>query len=390
MMDSNNSPRGIPNLQFDPDLHPHSTLKAFNDFVEQFEFRYEAQYPEPSKTVMDNAVLQWKSLHQDADPSAAQKIIIRNNLISKDKVRKLLGFFSTLRFQQDWKAAEPTEAERNCTWTAFLTKMRTYYKPTENTTLRNFEFRSLTQLPAETFSAFSNRIEKEGKTCTFCECDATSDCNASEMAIRDQIVVGTNNEKIREQALLKSWKLAELRTEGMKLESASRGEEKLSHSSAVNKVGKYSYKNSSNEPKDRTTSKSNKQCYRCGDPFSGGHMRNCPELKARCSGCKKVGHYVAVCKSKDVNATSSTHQPENLEEEDCEDTYTLNIWRVKTAQSNPRFQSKMRKKGVDDDFDFHARILVKNKLVRILADTGAKVSVIGMKQAKDWGLLSLL
>ena len=191
-MDSNNSPRGIPNLQFDPDLHPHSTLKAFNDFVEQFEFRYEAQYPEPSKTVMDNAVLQWKSLHQDADPSAAQKIIIRNNLISKDKVRKLLGFFSTLRFQQDWKAAEPTEAERNCTWAAFLTKMRTYYKPTENTTLRNFEFHSLTQLPAITFSAFSNLIEKEGKTCTFCDCDATSDCNASEMAIRDQIVVGTD------------------------------------------------------------------------------------------------------------------------------------------------------------------------------------------------------
>ena len=268
-MDSS-SPRGIPNLQFDPDRHPHSTLKAFNDFVEQFEFRYEAQYPEPSKNVLDNAVLQWKSEHADADPSAAEIITIRNNLISKDKVRKLLGFFSTLRFQQDWKAAEPVEANRNCSWTAFLTKMRTYYKPTENSTLRNYKFRSLTQLPSETFSAFSNRIEKEGKTCTFCECDADAACNASEMAIRDQIVVGTHNEKIREQALLKSWKLTELRTEGMKLESASRGEEKLSHSSSVNKVGKYSYKNrdNSNESKDRPTPKTNKQCYRCGDPFS--------------------------------------------------------------------------------------------------------------------------
>ena len=36
------SPRGIPNLQFDPDKHPHATLKAFNDFVEQYGFRYEA------------------------------------------------------------------------------------------------------------------------------------------------------------------------------------------------------------------------------------------------------------------------------------------------------------------------------------------------------------
>ena len=32
--------------------------------------------------------------------------IKRNEWISKDKVRKLLGFFSSLRLQQDWKAAE--------------------------------------------------------------------------------------------------------------------------------------------------------------------------------------------------------------------------------------------------------------------------------------------
>ena len=183
-----NSPRGIPNLQFDPDLHPHSTLKAFNDFIEQYEFRYEAQYPQPTKNLLDNAVLQWKSEHADAEPTAAQKITIRDGLISKDKVRKLLGFFSSLCLQQDWKAAEPVEADRNCSCTEFLTKMRAYYKPTENSTLRNYEFRSLTQLPAETFSAFSNRIEKEGKTCTFCDFVAGSACTASDMAIRDQIV----------------------------------------------------------------------------------------------------------------------------------------------------------------------------------------------------------
>ena len=200
------SPRGIPNLQFDPDKHPHSTLKAFNEFIERYEFRYEAQYPEPAKNVLDNSVLQWKAENNDAVPTAAQKMAIRAAIISKDKVRKLLGFFASLRLQQDWKAAEPAEADRNCSWAHFLAKMRAYYKPTENSTLRNFEFRNLSQLPAETFSAFANRIEKEGNTCTFCECDTAPGagggaCNASEMAIRDQIVIGTHNEKIREQAL---------------------------------------------------------------------------------------------------------------------------------------------------------------------------------------------
>ena len=385
-----NSPRGVPGLQFDPDSYPHATLKAFNEFVEQYEFRYNAQYPEPPKTVMDNATLKWKSEHEDADPSAAQKLDIRKEIVAHDKVRKLLGFFATKRLQQDWKAAEPIEANRDCTWTQFLAKMRAYYKPTENSTLRNFEFRSLMQLPSETFSAFANRMEKEGKTCSFCECDEASACTASNMAIRDQIVVGTNHEKIREQALLKGWNLADLRSEGMKLESASRGEEKLSQSAAVNKVGRYSYKNleKSSSRDGPPNSNSDKQCFRCGEPFSFQHLKICKARKAKCSKCKKTGHYAEVCNSKDVRATSG-RQEDSPSEEDG-DTYALNIWRIKTSHSSPRYQSRKKVKEVDEDFDFHARVLVKNKLVKILADTGAKVSVIGMKQAKDWGLLDLL
>ena len=38
--------RGIQNLQFNPDRFPHASLKAFNEFIEQYEFRYETEYPE--------------------------------------------------------------------------------------------------------------------------------------------------------------------------------------------------------------------------------------------------------------------------------------------------------------------------------------------------------
>ena len=41
----NSTEAGISPLQFNPDKHPHATLKAFNDFIGQFEFRYNAQYP---------------------------------------------------------------------------------------------------------------------------------------------------------------------------------------------------------------------------------------------------------------------------------------------------------------------------------------------------------
>ena len=68
--------------------------------------------------------------------------------------------------------------------------------------MRNFEFRQLVQVKSETFSAFCNRVEAAGKTCTCCECD--SDCSAEEYATRDQIVIGTTNENIREKAVIKN------------------------------------------------------------------------------------------------------------------------------------------------------------------------------------------
>ena len=113
-MDTDNTnPRGVPNLQFDPDRHPYSTLKAFNEFIEQYEFRYDAQYPDVPRHMMESAVEKWKSEQADTtDITAAQKETLRTEVHPHDKVRKLLGFFATLRLQQDWKAAEPSEATR--------------------------------------------------------------------------------------------------------------------------------------------------------------------------------------------------------------------------------------------------------------------------------------
>ena len=40
--------------------------------------------------------------------------------------------------------------------------------------------------------------------------------------MRGQILIGTNNDKIRDEALKRSWGLGELRQEGMKMKSAVR------------------------------------------------------------------------------------------------------------------------------------------------------------------------
>ena len=53
-----------------------------------------------------------------------------------------------------------------------------------------------------------------------------SDCSAEEYVIRDPILIGTRSENIREKAMIKIWKLDELRQKGVKYESAAAGEEK--------------------------------------------------------------------------------------------------------------------------------------------------------------------
>ena len=96
------------------------------------------------------------------------------------------------------------------------------------------------ELPNETFGGFWNRVEAAGKTCT--SAIVKKNCSAEEFVIRDQIVIGTNNEVIREKVMLKNWNLQELRKNGMKYESAAAGEEKIS-GGALNKISPYSFRN---------------------------------------------------------------------------------------------------------------------------------------------------
>ena len=226
------STQSTANLCFDPDAHPKDTLKQFREFCRLFQLRYEAQFPDPPKSSMEAAVERWRVANRTEHvttptPTLAQYDQISDDWKSKDAVRKVIGMFSSPRLSLDWEAAEPNEQTRGrSSWLDFKRKMEDYYKPTENPTLMNYQFRELSQNQNETFSAFCNRVESEARMCHF-KCDS-NECTAESIAVRDQILIGTNNSTIRKEALMKSWQLQELRKEGMKLESAARGDSEIS------------------------------------------------------------------------------------------------------------------------------------------------------------------
>ena len=225
-MTSVSESQSVSMLFFDPEQNPENVLKTFNDFTQMFELRYDAQYPDPPKVSMDSAIERWKFANGTEDnpnprPSLAQYDQIRAEWRSRDRVAKFLGMFSSRNLYTDWLAAETSEAEREkATWNHFLTKMREYYKPTENPTLQNYHFRDVIQNQGESFTAFCNRVDKEAKHCFF-NCPHP-DCTATQTAVRDQILIGTSNKEIRDEALLRGWNLATLRKEGMKMECCKR------------------------------------------------------------------------------------------------------------------------------------------------------------------------
>ena len=375
------------NLVFDPDTHPKDTLKQFKEFIRLFQLNYDARFPDPPKASMDHAVDRWKVEHTtaqvtDPKPNVQQFDEIRDNWQSKDKVKKVIGMFSTPRLSSDWEAAEPdAQIRKDSTFNQFVDKMETYYKPTENLTLMNFQFRELTQKNGETFPAFCSRIESEAKMCKF-KCPSAT-CTAENIAVRDQIIIGTNNSTIRKEALIKSWDLTDLKKGGTQLESAVRGEAEISGAvggADVNKLGKYSFSHNKNRSSQNNHNKPPKDitCYNCNEIFNGPafkHREVCKAKNHKCPNCRRTGHFKECCRNKAEHSVKYTEE----NDESPFPTYLANLFRVTPVQYK-------HNSSHNNESDFKVQVVSNGALVNVVADTGAKVCVCGTDEAKQWNL----
>ena len=291
--------------------------------------------------------------------------------------------YSSNKFVADWQAAQPDDIDRKTNgWNDLKLIMQKYYNPTENLPLKNFHFRSLIQDTKETFLAFCNRVQREAKQCQL-KCKQT-DCSAEETAVRDQIVIGTHENNIREEAMKKLWDLKTLREEGMKMDSAVRGGAEISSESSLNKLGRYSFSKMKKNKQDSYNGEPKTiTCYNCGSKIKGTvakHREKCPAKNSRCRNFSKMGNFAKVCLSKNVRET--TEEKKTDMEEVKESTYNINLFRFKSFYTTviPKLSTKNN--------DFKVEVIVKNNLTSVIVDTGAKISVCGTPEANKWNLLS--
>ena len=118
-------------------------------------------------------------------------------------------------------------------------------------------------------------------------------------------------------------------------------------------------------------------CFFCGIEVEAkniaSHSKKCPAKTATCSKCKKFGHVSKVCRNE---AAIQISEIGDGDEESS--VYNVNIFRLQKRADQAEICYKD---------DFNVQLVINNHLDSVLADTGAKVSVCSLKQAKKWNII---
>ena len=291
-----------------------------------------------------------------------------------------------------------------------VNRFRQAFGLNRNVTLANYRFRSLRQGPEEDFDKFVIRVKQEVKNCSF-NCTSPT-CTASQTMIRDQILIGTTDDSLREKALAEQMDLNNVVDNGRMLEAAHRGATKLKIKqepgvSGVNrtKPGKYSKKG--RQQKDFKGAEKESKCKACSS-FRCTDRRKCPARKATCFTCGKTGHFsnAAYCKgpekpkkskkkarkvSEDSEASTSSSSPSSQEDTDTEEDKAEKKPDKKEGKSRRIYSaiSSIRKvagrrvpRARQTQNRYQLRVIINERIAPVYCDTGADISICSYKTAK--------
>ncbi|KAL7851936.1 hypothetical protein SRHO_G00177210 [Serrasalmus rhombeus] len=268
-----------------------------------------------------------------------------------------------------------------------LKKFDAHCSPKKNETYERYVFRSRTQQQHEPFDNFLTDLKLKAQTCNF---DTLRDS-----MIRDQIVFGVSDKKMRERLLRE----AELTLEGaIKICQAS--ELAVQHVKTFNEPGLLSGANdgvavgavfSDKKKRGHPLPKGIKQkemlfnCKRCGSQ----HLpRRCPAFGKQCSKCNGRNHFAKQCfsRGKDGKKAQSVNV---IEDTDLSETFFVgmltceNSPETKTTNSVRQSETKHleKKRQVDRD-KWVVPLEVNGTVVALKLDTGAKANLISLSDIK--------
>ena len=241
-----------------------------------------------------------------------------------------------------------------------------YFVPKVNSSVARRRFKAITPSGTETVGQFATRLRKAVKDCEY----GTTE---TDNQIRDEILEKCASNYIRRKCyeeaqggnvltLSRTLEIAaqceEIELQLAELSTGGGTEAEKGH---VNRVAAASQKS------DKTKtgkSKKNIQCYRCG---KYGHMSKDPECPARgktCSKCQGKDHFATVCRTKDGK---KKHEKQEKSGES-----------VKAVDEHYAFTIQIKR-----DDEPMLDIVVGNKPLKVLIDSGASCNIVGVDTWED-------
>ena len=159
-----------------------------------------------------------------------------------------------------------------------LRKMTDFCKGVVNETYERYLFNTRVQGPNEGVDVYYSALLSITKNCSYDDLEQS--------LIRDRLVVGFWNSTLRKKLLYERNLTDKGQAQDVSAVQANKGKRKP-------RVA---------EPRRKPS----KKCFFCGNDF---HKRNdCPAKEAKCNSCGKMGHFRAVCKSKQVHEVAQDQE----------------------------------------------------------------------------------
>ena len=242
---------------------------------------------------------------------------------------------------------------------AAVDALNAYFQPKINKTYEVYKFRNAAQESGESIDSYHTKLRRLAQTCEF---------TSEEEEIKSQIILSGSSSRVRRRALRENMDLKAIidYARGLEIsEKQAKGIEE--HEKLCNATEVQAVRTSFNT----NTKSEKKHCYRCGGDFP--HQgRPCPALRETCRSCQKVGHFAKICKSrpagKRVNAAIEKESDESSDEE-----YAFSV----TLHS-------VQNKGYPV-----SEVIIGNKSVKCLIDSGAGVNVIDSKTYSEMSTIPL-
>ena len=330
---------------FDPSMHAGNELKLFEQWLRRFENRY-------------SLVTTIK-----ADASAADKDADKKQWLLNYVTDNVLDTFESMYDNADlYKAA---------TYADVLAKYKATLKPNQTITLLRHRFHQLKQKDDESFDQFVNRVRREVTYCDFhCNEDRESLC-------RDQIARGVRYAKIREGVLKNDWGLADLVTNGRRIEAAGRSMKEFGdeNKSPNIKMEPAYHINRSNVSHKQFNSFKSDDCSRCSTPNCVGGKK-CPAYGKTCTYCRKLHHFESVCFRKKKNIPPPKAHFKQSNAVDVGEDSDSDADAGKSITSTPTNKTLIIN-AVDSNELKTVPVVMGGLEIDVLPDSGSKANVIG-------------